>query len=168
MDATSASIDQGTFKAQGTLDVNITGLSDPSVSHKLTIAKANLNSSSTPPVTKSIKGTITLSSGTATLDLTAVDEGDLSDVDLTGLRLRAALLLAGANTERITMKPGATNGYNYDNDSNSSLSLGANDPLTIENRDTGNPAPQVAAGAKTLDFASSDADATLQYIMLFG
>lgn len=66
-----------------------------------------------PTATKSYHATITMSSGTATLDLTALPDPETgTNMDLTGLKLKMLHLSApSGNANAVTVAPGATNGY---------------------------------------------------------
>lgn len=98
--------------ASGTYPLGITGVTDPSVQHQVYGGAKALSSSSTPPVTKSWEGEVALTAGTATLDLTALDQGDLTALDLTGEDV-VAISIRGddGQTAPITLSVAASNGY---------------------------------------------------------
>jgi len=64
-------------------------------------------------VTKSFKKRVTMSTGAATLDLTALVDATLSsNIDMTGLKLKMLRLkVPSTNANSVTVAPGASNGY---------------------------------------------------------
>lgn len=68
---------------------------------------------STPNGKDSWSGSVVMSSGTATIDLTSLTQLGLSTaVDMTGLKLRAIKFLAPVgNAATVEIQPGASNGY---------------------------------------------------------
>lgn len=69
---------------------------------------ATLSSSTTPPVTKAYKETLT---GTQTLDLTALVDDYFGTVDGSGLKLQAILVRNTDTADDLVMSKGAANGY---------------------------------------------------------
>lgn len=173
MDLTQATLNFGLL-AVGTIDSNLprgkTGLSTADQSAELgeTPAAIAVTGSTTPPGTKAAVVNIALSSGTQTVDLTSIAQGNLTALDMTGLKMIGYRIVAGTNTARISMAVGASNGYQFNGDSAGKISLGSGAQNQHYDPDTTNGAPAVGASAKDLDFASSDADATATLIMLFG
>ena len=110
---------------------------------------------------------VTLTAGALTLDLTALARAGESSVNLTGKRILAVKAVAiGTNTQPVTIRPGATNGY-------SDLGLGVR--LGVSSDDTERPdeallhlpsGSAVDSTHKTLDLASSDADASVAIIII--
>jgi len=66
-----------------------------------------------PAATRSVRTLVTMSGGTATIDLTAFPDAETNvAVDLTGLKIKMLHLAApSANANAVTVKPGASNGY---------------------------------------------------------
>jgi hypothetical protein len=126
-----------------------------------------LNASSTPPATKQANGTKAMVAGAGTLDFTAIP-GDTADETKTmlGLKLQLAFLKApSTNANPITVTKGASNGYGLD---------AAGTAWTVV-LDPGqwclfyldDNAPDVAAGAKTIDLAGTTTQ-ELDYVLVFG
>lgn len=98
-----------------TLGLSLDHADDPEITHDIGADEGTLNASSTPPATKAWSDQIALSGGSGSLDLTALDRGsDLSDVDLTGLKIQLLKLSApSTNTAGITVeRKDAVTGYN--------------------------------------------------------
>ncbi len=96
--------------------------------------------------------TVTTSSGTATIDLTACGEG--GDVNLTGKRITRLVLTAAAdNGAVITVAEGASNGYDIGN--NFTITLLAGQSITIEGTAASDT---VDATHKILDVTGTGAD----------
>lgn len=66
-----------------------------------------------PAATKSVRTLVTMSGGTATIDLTAFPDASTNvAVDLTGLKIKMLhLTCPSSNANAVTVKPGASNGY---------------------------------------------------------
>lgn len=126
-----------------------------------------LNAASTPAVTEAWADTFTLSSGAASLDLAALAQaGELADIDATGLKLQAIIASCpSTNTAAVLIEEGATNGYAPFGVSADRLSVPAGGSVMYY-------APEgladVASGVKTIDLSSSDLDATVSVLLLFG
>ncbi len=111
---------------------------------------AALNSGTTPPATKSSFGTLTLSSGTGTIDLTSLpdDNGTPAVVTLTGLRIATMKLRnKSTNANAITVAKGASSGFTgFGSAFSIVLQVGEEVSLLCQNL-----AAAVSAGVKTLD-----------------
>jgi hypothetical protein len=124
-----------------------------------------LNASSTPPATKQSSGRVTLSGGVATLDLTSLPDknGTPGAVTFLGLKVNS-FIFHNPSAANITIVPGASNGYTL---------LGTAFSVTIRPGETLGPwkgadlAPDVASGAKTLDFSGTLAQ-QLEYHLVAG
>jgi hypothetical protein len=138
----------------------------PSQTIQLTTANSVLTSSSTPAVSKVWSGTVTLSAGAATLNLASLPrDNELEPVDLTGLKVQAIHMKGGANSAIVEADVGASNGYNFLGDADSHVCIAASKELLVTYNET---LPDVAAGARTIDFASADVDATVQVHIVAG
>jgi len=73
-----------------------------------------LNATSTPPVTMVSCKDYSLSSGTKTIDLTALAGINGASQDATGLSVRALVLINPAGNHTLTLATGGTNGYDID------------------------------------------------------
>lgn len=109
-----------------------------------------LNSGSTPSISESAEVIVTLTDGTATIDLTALVDTVRGALNLTGKKLRTLFLRAKSdNANVISLAPGESNGYPL-NDSGDQISLKAGDQALLYMKDTG----QAVDGThKTLDVA---------------
>lgn len=120
-----------------------------------------LTATSTPAVTKVYAQQRALSTGTLTLDLTALTDGSGAAMDLTGLKVQFVAVAnkpvsGAANTDTLNVKFGATNGYNIFGDAASEATLAIGGWCIFYNPEG---TPDVGASAKTIDFSGSDADA---------
>lgn len=150
-----------------TIDLSESNVSgNPEVTHVISGAAVTLNASSTPAATKVSSGTLTLSSGSATIDLTAAPN-PIATVDFTGLKINAFKFAADSNnTEPITIEGHATNGYDlFASLSDGKIQL---DPGDVCLMLCNNSNPDVGASLKVIDFASSDVDAVLEYELVGG
>lgn len=97
-----------------TVAVGLDHAADPTTPHELTEHRATLNGTTTPAVTKVFSGTVTLTAGQASLDLTSLTGPSSTTVDFTGLKVQLVKLACPTtNTAGITVdaKDGTT-GYN--------------------------------------------------------
>lgn len=153
-------------KATGPVVLNNPGVADPSVEYSVSDAQEVLNGSSTPPVTLSAESRVTLTAGAATLDLTAIDQGNAPTVDLTGLKVQTITFKAAdANTDRVDISVGATNGYEWGGIAASLMSLGPGESLTAHFNET---LDDVAVADAEIDFASVDVDAVIDVMISAG
>lgn len=119
-----------------------------------------------PAVTKAWHRKITLSAGVATIDLTALADDILTTVDMSGLKLRHLQLTAdSANTQPVTVAPGAVNAYTGWCKAAGGLSLGAADQQALGPLYSG---IAVDGTHKNIDFASAMAAAVITVTALFG
>lgn len=123
--------------------------------------------STTVPVTKVASGTKALSSGTATLDLTALP-GITADETITfsGLKVQFVFLRnLSTNANKISITKGASNGYCFDaGETTQTIIL---DPGACCFFRIPDSAPDVGSGKKTLDLAGTGAQ-VLEYILIAG
>jgi len=108
-----------------------------------------LNASSTPPATVCAYFTKALSSGTATIDLTALT-GTQGTVDGTGLKVQS-LIFKNAAANQVTISKGATNGYSIFGASGSVV-VPAGSTLAMTFADT---LADISSTVKTLDLAGT-------------
>jgi len=126
-----------------------------------------LNASSTVPATKYAAGRLTLSSGSGTLDLTALP-GRTADevVDGTGLKLQLLILHAKSdNANPITATKGASNGYGLN-------AAGGTWTMTLDPDTTGvrflkDAAPDIDSTHKTIDVSGTGSQ-VLDYEIVMG
>lgn len=112
-----------------------------------------LTASTTPPVTKHSAGTLTLSSGSGTLDLTSLPDpvtGVAAVITLNGLKPQEAIFRnKSTNANAITIVKGASNGYTGFG-SAFSVTLQPGDSWRFQGNDNSG-VTDVGSGAKTLD-----------------
>ncbi len=130
---------------------------------------ANLNATSTPPVTKRGVFTKALTAGAATIDLTAIPDDIKTAVDGTGLKV-IGLMIANpsTNTNILIVSQGASNGYQL-NGENWSLALKPGEAaiMYFSNAAT---MPDVDATHKNIDLSDDSAGGTdtHQFVILLG
>lgn len=145
------------------LGVDLAG--DPTATHQITGTSGTLTGSTTVPATTVWGDKRQLAAGTDTIDLTALVEGNLPNKDLTGLKLQLIKLKAtSTNTAVLTVKPAATNGYEF-GATNDEITLHPGGAVLLFVPDL---APDVAAGAKDITVTSSDADAEYEILIVAG
>lgn len=84
-----------------------------------------LDSTTTPPVTEVYADNLALSGGAITIDLTALPGTNGRTIDMTGLKVQYLWVgQVASNTANLTLKPGASTGYNIGNNANTFLSIG--------------------------------------------
>lgn len=155
-----------------TLDLTLNNVvSNPQISHIISGAAVTLDADSTPAATLVSSGTLTLSAGAATIDLTASPgptvNGTAADVDFTGLKINAVKFQADSNnTDPVTIEGHATNGYDlFASLSDGKIQLDPGDACVFL---FNNSNPDVSASVKAIDFASSEVDAVLEFILVGG
>lgn len=114
-------------------------------------------------------GLVTLAAGVATLDMTALPRTGLSALDATTYKLWAMYVVAtAANTQLITIVPGAANPYGAA-DIGAGLSLKPGSNVLIGPLAAAGVVNSIAVGPtnKNLDFASAMAAATATVVLLF-
>lgn len=126
-----------------------------------------LNASSTVPATKYAAGRLTLSSGSGTLDLTALP-GRTADevVDGTGLKLQLLILHnRSTNANKITITKGASNGIGLAASNDTwTLTLSPDQTVGLYLKDAG---PDIASDKKTLDISGTGSQ-ELDYEIVMG
>lgn len=148
-------------------DLGFDHVTDPTIRHRLAaLAAVTLNASSTPPATKTYSDEIQLAAGAATLDLQALDRGDLTDADFTGLKVQVAIFYAhSTNTDTVTIADGAANGYEIFGDANGQVTLNPGDIIVQYCTDT---LDDVAAADSEIDLSSADGDAKVDVLLIAG
>lgn len=142
-----------------TLALNSGAATDPNISHGINTNAVNYGPTTTIAPTKVWSGTVSLSGGVLTLDMTALTRSPLATVDLTGLKILAVHAKAvSTNTQLVTMKPGAVDGY-------STLGLGISLLAGQECLFHLPSGVAVDATHKNLDFASAMATAQVYLVI---
>jgi len=145
------------------------GAGTASITHELQTGTDTLNASSTVPATHVVDKRVTLSGGTATIDLTAAPgktvDGSAITQDLTGLRLQLLKLTAKAdNTQRVKFAQGASNPYLLGVTA-AFLSVGPGESVLLEFKDS---LADVSGTVKTFDITSAMATAVIDVLAVFG
>lgn len=149
-------------KVTETLEANASSLSDAQVVHSAFDHTVTIQSDSAVPATKVSAAVVALSTGTKTLDLTALTGTNGATVDATGLKLQVwKLKNLGAND--MTFADGASNGY---------AALGTDFSFILKPNQQAmfylpDNAPDVGSGAKTIDVTGTGSQ-TFQNLMVFG
>ena len=120
------------------------------------------------PCTTQWQDTFSLSAGAATLTLTALSFGNLAAKDLTGLKVQFIKIRnRSTNTAAVTIVDGAANGYNILGDASGQITMPVGSTFMF-GMDTTEGLQDVAAGDATIDFSSSDVDATVDVQIIAG
>lgn len=147
-------------------DLDLAAAADPTVTHTLSNT-GRLTPATTPAVSKVWADQIQLSAGTLTIDLTNLDNGNLPNIDMTGLKVQIwKIFAASANTAHIVAVPAASNGYDFLGPAASgSISIGPGGAaMMLFNEDL----EDVDATNHDITFTSSDVDAILDIQVLAG
>lgn len=124
----------------------------------------NLNSSTSPDAELVYMGLQSLSGGALTIDLTALTDSEGNTIASTGKKVRAILAKGtSTNAGAITIAVGASNGYELGG-SAFSVDIDASDWFLAF---FGTHAPDIAAGAKTLDCSGTTTE-SFKLIIVFG
>jgi len=143
---------------------NVVGLSDKTVKHTLLNKTIQLDSGTTPPVTKVATYRQALVAGAGTIDLTALVGTNGATVDGSGLKVQAIKLSnPSTNANVITATFGAGNPYNLAGAAWSVALLPGQEFLFYGNDAT----PDIAAGAKDIDLAGTLVE-PLDYSIVMG
>ncbi len=155
-----------TLKVVETLTLSIDKADDPTQTIEITGNGATLNATSTVPATKVWSDQRSLTAGTDSIDLTNLTNGNLPAVDMTGLKVQVVKIVsASANTDTITVVDGATNGYNLFGDASGQVTLMVGGHVLWFGNEN---LADVSSSVKTIDFSSSDTDATYDIIIVAG
>ncbi len=126
----------------------------PSIVHSGFNTSKTLNAGSTPPASLTASFNKPLSSGTATIDLTALVGTNGGAVSLSGLRLQVLKVIAkSTNANPIVLTFGAANPYNLLGSAFVVSLLPGQEFLFYGN----NAAPVVGSGAKNIDLSGTAA-----------
>ena len=153
------------LKADEIIALSLDITDDPTLSRKTTTS-GTMNASSTVPSTKAWGATQNLSAGAATLDLQALLDGNLPNVDFTGLKVQAIKVeCPSTNTSGVAIVDGASNGYNIWGDASGSVTVLPGCSVLMFFNDQ---LDDVAASDSEIDLSSSDTDATFTMLMVAG
>ena len=140
-------------------------VTNPRITHQMTMPiPFKLNSTTTPPATKVWSDNVALAAGAKTLDLEALVNDNLPNVNFNGLKVQVFMMSCpSANTGPITVTPGASNDYDL---GGASMSVAVNPGDTVIFLFLDN-APDVAAADSELDFAGTGTE-TFDILMVAG
>ncbi len=125
-----------------------------------------LNATSTPPISKEANFTTTLSTGTATIDLTALP-GLTADETVTFLNLKVAAVKftnPSTNANNITVAKGGSSGYSFCGTTTFSIPIAPGQSVLIQ---CDGDAGTVGSGAKNIDLTGTGSQ-TLQSAWVAG
>lgn len=149
-----------------TFDLSIDDVTDPTARHDIGSVAGTRTATSDVKATKVASITGTLTAGAETLDLTALDKGNLPNETFTGLKVKNwKISCPSSNTAGVAFVVGAANPYD--------LFGSASDRITIlpgqtQCGDCVDQLENVDATHKTLDLSSGDVDATYSIVLAAG
>lgn len=139
--------------------------SDNTLTYSMSNTSFVLDGTTTPPATKQATYEVTLSSGTATIDLRALVGAAGSAVDGNGLKVQAVKFInKTGNANAITISEGASNGYELFGNGWTITLPTAGSWVMAYLKDA---SPDVSGSAKTIDVAGTDAQ-VLQVQIVMG
>ena len=152
----------GTLTVVETLASNMPGATD--ANSKVTHNVFNATDTVTPATTCAFWEEV-LSSGTATVDLTALEGSNSGAIDGSTLKVQAIMMKApAANGAVITISVGAANGYDLLGAGMSIALLPGQWTLTF----LYDASPDIAAGDKTIDLAGTGSADLIQFGVVMG
>ena len=136
-----------------TVALGLDNVTDPRIIHALPLLiPAKLDGTTTPPATTVWSDQVALSGGAKTLDLEALVNDNLPNVNLVGLKIQCLVMSCpSANTGPITIVPGASNDYDIGGAA-MSWAVSPGGMLIYLSEDD---APDVAAANSELDFSGT-------------
>ena len=139
-----------------TVALGLDNVTNPRITHALAmLLPAKLTSSTTPPVTKVWSDEVALSGGAKTLDLEALVNVNLPNVNFVGLKVQILIMSCPAsNTGPITIVPGASNDYDIGGAAMSWAVSPGGMLIYLSDDD----APDVASADSELDFAGTGSE----------
>lgn len=164
--AVTARIAGDFLTADETLTLGLDLATDPTFPHKFGNTKLTLNASSTPAVSKVFSDTVSLSSGTVTLDLTSLAGPNSTTIDGTGLKVQAIEIAnPSTNTAAVVVAPASSNGYNLAGDGSEQITVADGGRVGMYMPEG---SPDIGASAKDIDITSTDQDASVNVIIVMG
>ncbi len=155
---------QSPVSVKETVALGLDNVTDPRIIHEIApLLAAKLTSSTTPAVTKIWSDNVALTAGAKTLDLEALVNDNLPNVDFVGLKVQLLVLSNPAGNNIITITSGASNGYDLGGAS-SSWALGPGEQMILLLNEG---SPDVAAADSELDFAGTGSE-TFDILMVAG
>ena len=136
-----------------TVALGLDNVTDPRIIHALTmLLPSKLDSTTTPPATLVWSDQVALSGGAVTLDLEALVNANLPNINFVGLKVQCLVMSCpAANTQAIVIVPGASNDYDIGGAS-MSFAVSPGGMLIYLSDDD---APDVAGADSELDFSGT-------------
>ena len=141
------------LKVKETVPLSLSNAGDATLVHNLGKVGATLDPNSTPAVSKVWSATPALTAGSLTLDLSALTNGALANVDMDTLSLVLLKIKNPAGNNTLTVADGLTNGINVFGDASGQVTLSAGQTIMYDYGSNG--ATVAAAGARTIDFTGT-------------
>lgn len=161
----------GKLRVTETIDYGIDGVANEDAIFEIAGLSGSLSPGTTIPATKVYKNQASLVAAARTIDLTALVNDNLPNIDASGLKLQAFIFKNNSTTGSLTIADGASNSYELFGDASGQVTLpagtGTNLPFVMIYAPEG--LDDVAAGDAEIDLTSSGDD-TLSYDveLLFG
>lgn len=137
---------------------------NPDIIHQITGDSGTLNASSNVTAAAVISDAVTLSAGALTINLTSYSRTTLAPaVDFTGTKVKLWKFKAlSTNTQTVTISGGASNGYLLFGTAGNCILA----PGEVRYGYAPATAPTVSSTLKNIDFASSQQDAGVSFILV--
>jgi len=144
-------------------DLGLSDVNDDKITHKHSLDE-RYSAYSSPDVELVYEGTVALTDGSATIDLTDLSDKGGNTIATTGKKVRIiSAIPTSTNTGAITLSDGASNGYELFGDGWSIDLTAGQRLLAFCDIDT----PDVASGAKTIDLAGTAVE-SIDLLIVFG
>lgn len=158
------------LKVTETIALGIDSLTDQTYYPQ--IATDNSSGTKSPttavPCTQQWQDTFSLSAGAATVNLASLSNGNLTAKDFTGLKVQFIKIYnRSTNTAAVTVVDGAANGYNIWGDASGSITILVG-MMVVFGAVATEGLDDIAAADRTIDFSSSDVDATVDIQIIAG
>ena len=137
-----------------TLTTGVPASAAPVITHSGFNRTLALNASSTPPATKCVSISGSLTAGAATIDLTSMT-GANGTVTFSGLRVQAMYFQNRSSSNPMTISDGASNGYLIFGNSSGQVTLGPGGSILLYAADYPS---DVSGSVKNIDLAGTGTD----------
>jgi hypothetical protein len=152
--------------AEETISLSEDLISNPTVTHQITVSHGTYSASSTVPVSQAWSDTRTLTAGADALDLTALVQAARTNINFNTLKVQAVKIKASANNSAVVVfAPSGTNGYNLFGNADGTIALppGAEALMLFKEG-----LADVSATVKAVAITSADTDASYSIILVAG
>jgi len=144
-------------------DLGLSDVNDDKITHKHSLDE-RFSAYSTPDIELVYEGTIALTDGSATIDLTDLSDKGGNTIASTGKKVRIiSVIPTSTNTGAITLSTGASNGYGLKGAGWSEALSAGQDMLFYANTKT----PDIATDAKTIDLSGTAVE-SIDLLIVFG